>query len=435
VNKTPSDEVSAAVLDAVVSMAVAEDGSVVRTELEQTAIRRESFANLAWARYQAEHPQVISNGSDQYDAVSEGLRLLAVETISWLVEHQHLAEIDEDRVRLGPKPLLTHAVGATDKKRQPYVPGTNREADLFAGVRRVTEARKELILQSIAELGDLREFFPVLEDDAGNIVDGRHRRAIDPDWPASRVRVPQDQRVAVATAANRSNAWTKKDWDDMLAYRKHVVGERQAKRVLARLALLEDHERSNRVISDLTGANQHVVAEIRAELEDIALIAQYRGSAGKPRKDGTPAQSQKPPPNKIADAKVARINAAFGSGSTEAEVAAKFGISKSTANKYKNMWKKDHQPAPPPVPTEEQVVLPEPESEIEPVDEATLDVVALRIFREFSQGVTVADFRELVERHDAGERISDIGFDCLTSLAESLHKFSDLIAGWIADQR
>lgn len=48
--------------------------------------------------------------------------------------------------------------------------------------------------------------------------------------------------------------------------------------------------RSNRVIADLVGCAEGTVRTAREALEDIAQVTQYRGSAGKPRKDGSPAQ-------------------------------------------------------------------------------------------------------------------------------------------------
>jgi DNA-binding Lrp family transcriptional regulator len=61
--------------------------------------------------------------------------------------------------------------------------------------------------------------------------------------------------------------------------------------------LLTDHERSDRAIATLVGASQPTVSKIRAELEDIDKIYRYRATAGKPRKDGTPAQ---PRPETVA---------------------------------------------------------------------------------------------------------------------------------------
>ena len=149
------------------------------------------------------------------------------------------------------------------------------------GSRRVTTARKELILESIRQLGDLRDYFPVLLDEQGNVVDGRHRREIDPEWPASRMRVPAEQRVAAAAAANRTNAWSERDWKTLLEKVTEATGRKtEAIRTLIRLALLEDANRSNRTIAKLVGCDDKTVAAVRAALEGSAEIPHYSFTGG-----------------------------------------------------------------------------------------------------------------------------------------------------------
>lgn len=149
------------------------------------------------------------------------------------------------------------------------------------GSRRVTTARKELILESIRQLGDLRDYFPVLLDEQGNVVDGRHRREIDPDWPASRVRVPAEQRVAAAAAANRTNAWSERDWKILLDRVTETTGRKtEAVRTLIRLALREDANRSDREIGRLVGCSKNTVAAVRQELETSGQIDHYSFTGG-----------------------------------------------------------------------------------------------------------------------------------------------------------
>ncbi len=144
------------------------------------------------------------------------------------------------------------------------------------GNRRVTTARKELILESMRQLGDLRDYFPVLLDEQGNVVDGRHRREIDPDWPASRTRVPAEKRLAVAAAANRTNGWSEKDWKALLDRVTETTGRKtEAVRTLTRLALLEDASRSNATIAGLVEAAITTVANVRKELESRGEIPRY----------------------------------------------------------------------------------------------------------------------------------------------------------------
>ena len=157
------------------------------------------------------------------------------------------------------------------------------------GSRRVTTARKELILESIRQLGDMRDYFPVLLDDQGNVIDGRHRREIDPAWPASRVRVPAEHRLAAAAAANRTSAWSERDWKDLLGKVIEATGKKtEAVRTLIRLALLEDASRSDREIGRLVGCSNHTVSEIRSQLVQTEQIAQFQQTGGRGVTVGTP---------------------------------------------------------------------------------------------------------------------------------------------------
>jgi hypothetical protein len=150
------------------------------------------------------------------------------------------------------------------------------------GNRRVSTARKELILESMRQLGDLRDYFPVLLDEQGNVVDGRHRREIDPDWPASRTRVPAEKRLAVAAAANRTNGWSEKDWNALLDRATETTSKKtEAVRTLTRLALLEDASRSNATIARLVGSSDHTVANVRTELEETSQIARLEAKGGR----------------------------------------------------------------------------------------------------------------------------------------------------------
>jgi hypothetical protein len=259
----PHESVCIAVIDAIVSLGTADDGSVDRYELESTALRREEFAKTALSRYGQDHTLPQGEG-ERYNAIGDGLLLLAAEAVTWLLAKGNLAEADSGRVRLS-KPLKVDG--------KPYVPGAAREEDLFHSIRRVTPKRLELIQQSMAELGDLREYFPVLRDTEGNVVDGRHRLEIDPNWPAMQIRVPVDLRVAAAVAANRTNAWSLEDWKRLKHHREISHGSREAGRTIVRLALLEDAARPDREIARLTGVSHHTVASVRRELEETGQVA------------------------------------------------------------------------------------------------------------------------------------------------------------------
>ena len=146
-----------------------------------------------------------SNDCAWANAVDEGRQLLAVEGVAWLIEKGHLREVDGGGLTIGDKPYLIDS--PTGVRRERYVPGSSEEEGLFRNIRQVTPKRLDLLRESIATFGDLRDFFPVLEDEDGNIVDGRHRRAIDPDWPAAHTvkvsPVPREDRVAAAVVEPR----------------------------------------------------------------------------------------------------------------------------------------------------------------------------------------------------------------------------------------
>jgi hypothetical protein len=273
VTQKPSDEVAIAVLDAVLE--VFRDGGSVRAELEASALRREVFANVALHRYLQDHPgeQQLTEG-ERYNAVDSGLATLAGEAVGWLLEGGYLAEASDKRIRIGSKQFK---VGGKS-----YVPGTGREEDLFHSIRRVTPKRLALIKASIEALGDLRNYFPILVDEGGNIVDGRHRHAIDKDWPVDRHRIVKSgDRLLVAQAANRGNSWNEEDWKRLRVHREFSVGARAASRDLARIALLEDASRSNRDIGRLVGCDHKTVEAVRGELENTGEIPHFKSSGGR----------------------------------------------------------------------------------------------------------------------------------------------------------
>lgn len=423
----PADEVTAAVLDTLTEMSLGEDGGVRRGELEERAVRPEAFANIAVERYRTDHPGEELDETGRMTAVTHGTQLLADEAVTWMLEQGHLAETAPGTVRLGSKPLKIRAFGESDKNRKQYIPGVNRERDLFSGMRRVTPGRLELIRQSIAELGDLRHFFPVLMDDQGNVVDGRHRRAYDPEWPASKAVVPSEIRVAVATAANRSNAWTKEDWARLLQHRQHVSGRREAIRTLGRLALLEDPKRSDREISRLIGCSQTTIGTIRAELERTVQIGQFVDLGGAPAGDGTRKGSEpvtdtsepvsrqaesagveseavhpKGAPRKrvLTDEKQAEVDALLNAHPelTRAEVTRATGLKANTAQRAMESWRERH---PEPEPIEEPAETTPAESQVQPVDQEDEEVpwneTAERAFTSMA-GQPVPVVQELINR-------------------------------------
>jgi hypothetical protein len=143
------------------------------------------------------------------------------------------------------------------------------------GLRAVSAERVKEIRASVADFGDHRDAFPVLLDQHGNLLDGRHRRAVDPSWPFRKHQVNSDEdMLQVALVANQSAAWSRDDWKG-LAHLVRAVGGQRGRRERVRDALLEDASRSNRQIAELVGCDDKTVAPARAELE-IAEFPQFR---------------------------------------------------------------------------------------------------------------------------------------------------------------
>jgi hypothetical protein len=287
--RRPDDTVATALIDAVVSGPLLDSGGVDRTAVECAAAVSSIADNLAADTYREHSGAVVPRDGAQLSALEEGRRILAVEGVAWLLDNGYLRTVGEHGLALS----RVYQVRSGDGEYVPYIPGTYQEEGLFRQMRRPIPERIDLIRESIERLGDLREFFPVLEDEDGNVVDGRHRRALDPNWPAAERRVPRGKRVAAAVAANRTNAWTAEDWKRLKEHAEFVLGKALAAKELARLALLEDHERSNRSIADLVGCAEGTVRQARRELEKTAQITQFSGKGGRPKgsKDTKPRKS------------------------------------------------------------------------------------------------------------------------------------------------
>jgi hypothetical protein len=166
---------------------------------------------------------------------------------------------------------------------------------LDQGLRRVDQKRTEEIRQSITEFGDFRETFPVLQDEQGRVLDGHHRRAVDPQWPAKMIRFKSDdERLQVALVANEGARWSASDWR-RLADLREAVGGQQSKRDRIRDALLENPQLTHNAIAkrlDLGNSGHVTVGRVCGEL---IVQCTYSECGHHLTEDGKQAPGPKPP--------------------------------------------------------------------------------------------------------------------------------------------
>jgi hypothetical protein len=130
---------------------------------------------------------------------------------------------------------------------------------------------------SAAQFGKLSK---ITKNRVGEIIDGRHRHDIDPNWPAETL--PINPGWETLAAIRELDRWKDKEklspaaakrLDDLLA---QAPRSNAAKRERVEAALREDPARSNRVIAEQLGVQHNLVAEIRADLEKLADSSSLR---------------------------------------------------------------------------------------------------------------------------------------------------------------
>lgn len=299
-SEPPYVTIAIALIDAVIAGPPLESGGIDRRTVQRAETLGGITPNHALLRYRQDHPHTVLDDELELVAIEQGRSLYAVEGVEWLVENGYLRAVGKYGLALGKPYEISSRSGTTEF----YVPGKAWEQTHYTNIqRRITPARLDLIRESLARVGDLKKYFPVLRDEDDQVVDGRHRLAIDPNWPSAEQRVPRDQRLLALMAANRTNSWEAEDWERLKREAEAVYGKRKAQRELVRLQLLENHQRSDRAIAGLVGCSHPTVGKVRDDLErDTGKDYQYLGSqGGKPRSDGTPAQPREPaPPAELA---------------------------------------------------------------------------------------------------------------------------------------
>lgn len=200
------------------------------------------------------------------------------------------------------------ARGEAEKRRMEITSMAASFREDGPGLRSLNTEHVEAIAQSMRDFGWRKEF-PVLLDQHGRVLDGRHRRAaarlagVEEPAPKTINVASDEEAVCLAILVNVQRGWTRAERSRIdsilqsIGMSMETIGRRigtAAKRELITAALLEDATRSDRVIAEATGTSHHTVATVRVELESVGQIAQLTrrtGSDGKDYRSRQPSES------------------------------------------------------------------------------------------------------------------------------------------------
>ena len=199
------------------------------------------------------------------------------------------------------------ALGAAEKQRMEITSLAASMREDGRGLRPVNPEHVETLAQSMRDFG-FRPEFPVLVDQHGRVLDGRHRRAAArkaavAEPPPKVIRVGSDEEaVGFAILVNLQRGWTKAERSridsDLQAAGLSVENFGQvmgsaAKRELIKTALLDNPELTHRAIAKRLGVSPDTVNRVCAELmtESVISSCQHRTT-----EDGKQAPGSKPKP-------------------------------------------------------------------------------------------------------------------------------------------
>jgi hypothetical protein len=137
------------------------------------------------------------------------------------------------------------------------------------GLRPIDQKNIEVIKKSIDDYG-LQDHSPILLDDKGRILSGRHRieveRQLGIEWPRQVIKVADDyQAIGIAMSSNVGRPWSRKDYENL--DRKGLQGTKsQRLRRKIELALLENCQRPDAEIGRLLDCSETLVGWVRAPL-------------------------------------------------------------------------------------------------------------------------------------------------------------------------
>jgi hypothetical protein len=122
------------------------------------------------------------------------------------------------------------------------------------GLRPVDKKRAQQIHQTVPEMGYL---YPVVVDQYGRILDGKHRKVADPDWPVKEVQVDSDEMaLAIALWANSGKELPAKvrDTIEAVVLEEKTAREKRHEKITA--SLLENPQLSHYTIAKQLGGIQ-----------------------------------------------------------------------------------------------------------------------------------------------------------------------------------
>ena len=143
------------------------------------------------------------------------------------------------------------------------------------GLRPIRQGTIDSLRDSVQRWG-IRPEFPVLRDQHGRILSGRHRlevaRQLNTTWPVQVIEVRDDREaIEIALAANFGRSWSSDDIKRLEASGLRSTHRKTAER-LVQLVLLGNPNRSNHAIARLVGCDDDTVAMVRRALEDTSEI-------------------------------------------------------------------------------------------------------------------------------------------------------------------
>jgi hypothetical protein len=139
------------------------------------------------------------------------------------------------------------------------------------GLRPIDQKNVAAIRKSVEDYG-LQDHSPILVDDRGRVLAGRHRLEVEKQlgitWPRKALgKLDNWQAVSIAMSSNITRPWSADDYK-RLGKQGLGSGKSATQRQVITLALLENHERSNKGLGRIVGCDEITVAAVRMTLED-----------------------------------------------------------------------------------------------------------------------------------------------------------------------